>query len=340
VKRSIAPPALLALGLGAAAAVFLYAASDFPKIVGAVAVAGWGVVFVLAAHIPLTAAAAAGWRAVLPAGAPPMARLLLFRWIKEAVNSLLPVAQIGGDVVRTRLLIRGGVEPRAAIAGSVLDVAVGVAGLFVYLVLGLGLLVLAPQKGITGALALRTMAMAAAIAIIVAVAPRLGLLKLVDRAITRLGRGAAVAEGVNDAGLHDVIVGLYRRPRVIWSCIAWHLTAWVLGSVEAYATLSILGLRPSWTEAFLIDSLGQGVRAAGFLIPGALGVQEGGYILVFAMFGLPPDQALAFSTIRRLREIILGLPALVVWGGAETAARRRAARAKAQISDGEPARPR
>jgi uncharacterized membrane protein YbhN (UPF0104 family) len=164
--------------------------------------------------------------------------------------------------------------------------------------------------------------MAAPIVLLAVAAPRLGLVKLVDAAITRLGRRTAAAEGQDEAGLHDAIVGLYRRPRAIWSCIAWHLAAWGFGAAEAYVTLTVLGLRPSWTQAFLVDSLGQGFRAAGFLIPGALGVQEGGFIVVFAMFGLSAEQALAFSTVRRLREVALGLPGLFAWAGVETLARR------------------
>lgn len=321
MRRSIAPSALLALGLGAAVAIYLYAISDVSKVLSALVLAGWGILAVLAAHVPSTVAATAGWRAMIPAGAPPVTRLLLFRWIKEAVNSLLPVAQLGGDVVRTRLLIKAGIEPRTAIAGSVVDVAVGTACLFAYLLLGLGFLLLEPHKGLTTASALRAMALAAAVALAAAFAPRLGLIRLVDRIITRVGRRAATAEGQDDAGLHDVIVELYRRRGALWSCTAWHLAAWGLGAVEAFVTLTILHIRPTWAEAFLVDSLGQGFRAAGFLIPGALGVQEGGFIVVFAMFGVPAEQALAFSTIRRLREVALGLPGLVAWAGVESRAR-------------------
>lgn len=325
MKRSVAPTALLALALGAAAAIFLYATSDVSRILAAlVAAGGWGIAAVVLAHIPSTAAATAGWGAVLPAGSPPLGRLLIFRWIKEAVNALLPVGQVGGDVVRTRLLIRSGAEPRSAIAGSVVDVTLGTASLFAYLLLGLGLVVLAPHKGMTPALALRAMAMTACLALAVVAAPRLGLMKLVDGVIHRLGRRTAEADGRDDTGLHEAIVALYRRPRAIWSCSAWHLAAWGLGAAEAYVTLTILDLQPTLAQAFLTDTLGQGFRAAGFLIPGALGVQEGGFIVVFAMFGLPADQALAFSTIRRLREVALGLPGLFAWAGAETLARRTA----------------
>jgi putative membrane protein len=311
------------MGLGAAAAIYLYATSEVHKILAALALAGWGIVAVLVAHVPSTMAATAGWRAMIPAGAPTLARLLLFRWIKEAVNSLLPVAQVGGDVARTRLLIQSGIEARTAIAGSVVDVAIGTACLFAYVLLGLGLLISEPNKALPNVLALRAMAIAATIALVAFAAPRLGLLRLVDRLVVRLGRRVATADGQDGAGMQDVIAGLYGRRGAVCSCIVWHLAAWLFGALEAFVTLSLLRLQPTCGEAFLVDSVGQGFRAAGFLIPGALGVQEGGFIVLFALFGLHADQALAFSTIRRLREVALGLPALLAWAGVESRWRGR-----------------
>jgi uncharacterized membrane protein YbhN (UPF0104 family) len=55
------------------------------------------------------------------------------------------------------------------------------------------------------------------------------------------------------------------------------------------------------------------VRNAAFLVPGGLGVQEGGFVLIGALFGVPPKQAIALSLIRRVRDIVLGLPGLVAW---------------------------
>jgi uncharacterized membrane protein YbhN (UPF0104 family) len=48
-------------------------------------------------------------------------------------------------------------------------------------------------------------------------------------------------------------------------------------------------------------------------VPGALGVQEGGYIVICGLYGLSPELAIALSLVKRLREIAVGLPALVVW---------------------------
>jgi uncharacterized membrane protein YbhN (UPF0104 family) len=67
----------------------------------------------------------------------------------------------------------------------------------------------------------------------------------------------------------------------------------------------------SWFNALLLESLGQAIRGAAFAIPGALGVQEGGYLLLAPLAGLPPDTALALSLAKRAREMLLGIPGLL-----------------------------
>jgi len=73
----------------------------------------------------------------------------------------------------------------------------------------------------------------------------------------------------------------------------------------------LLGHPVSWLAALLLESLGQAIRGAAFAVPGALGVQEGGYLLLAPLAGLPPDAALALSLAKRAREILLGLPGLL-----------------------------
>lgn len=66
-------------------------------------------------------------------------------------------------------------------------------------------------------------------------------------------------------------------------------------------------------DAFILESLGAGVRAAAFMVPGQLGILEGSFILFGAVFGLPAQTALAISFARRVRELALGVPGLLVW---------------------------
>ena len=63
----------------------------------------------------------------------------------------------------------------------------------------------------------------------------------------------------------------------------------------------------------VIESLGQALKTLGFAVPGALGIQEGGYIIVCRVFGLSPEVAIGLSLMKRLREIVMGLPGLIIW---------------------------
>ena len=300
------------IGLGAVIAMLAF--NDVGQIGRILLTAGWGLLAVVATHLPLTLGAALGWRPLIEdPKVPSVLRLFRMRWIKEAVNALLPVAQVGGEFVRARLLIAEGVSLRVTAASCTVDAAAGIFSLFAYTLMGLAFFLLAPHDLKVAAIAERAVAAGGVIALVMVLAPRLGLFKLIEALIDKLAAGENWAQLGETRGLHDAVVSLYRQPRRLWTSAAWHLLAWMLGAVETFVALTVLGLHPTLAEAFVIDSLGQGVRAAGFAIPGALGVQEGGYILICGLFGMGPDQALALSFVRRIRELALGLPGLLVW---------------------------
>jgi uncharacterized membrane protein YbhN (UPF0104 family) len=72
-----------------------------------------------------------------------------------------------------------------------------------------------------------------------------------------------------------------------------------------------------------IESLLFAIRNAAFVMPGGLGVQEGAYVLIGPLFGLPAEAALALSLLKRARDIVIAVPALIIWQLMEQ--RRRAA---------------
>ena len=53
--------------------------------------------------------------------------------------------------------------------------------------------------------------------------------------------------------------------------------------------------------------------AAAFLVPGALGAQEGGFLLVGTLLSLPAEGALALALTRRVRELAFGIPGILAW---------------------------
>jgi glycosyltransferase 2 family protein len=63
----------------------------------------------------------------------------------------------------------------------------------------------------------------------------------------------------------------------------------------------------------VLESLGQAVRSADFAIPGVMGVQEGGFLVIGNLYGIAPEISLALSLVKRIPDLALGAPGLVMW---------------------------
>jgi uncharacterized membrane protein YbhN (UPF0104 family) len=101
--------------------------------------------------------------------------------------------------------------------------------------------------------------------------------------------------------------------RQIAGCYFFWILFWLIASGEIWFSLWALGFKSSFTTAVILESAALVVRGATFLVPGAMGVQEGGYILLGNLLGIPGEIAFALSLVRRMRELALGIPALISW---------------------------
>ena len=137
--------------------------------------------------------------------------------------------------------------------------------------------------------------------------------------------------------LYDNLRRLYGAPRRILSGIGVHLVGWLIGTVEVYVCLHFMGYPLSFAEAIVIESLAQAVRGAAFAVPGALGAQEGGLIALCALFGIPAEAALALSLVKRLADLVVGVPGLLLWHAEEGRIRRDAAAPDAMTPEEEQA---
>ncbi len=252
-----------------------------------------------------------------PAVRPGVGAFFLIRWIREAVNSLLPVAQLGGNLVGIRLLMHRGVSGAVAGAGTTLDITIEALTQFLFTLLGVAALAMLDADRAWGGWlqgVLATMAVGIAGFII---AQRAGLLRIVERLARRLHRTFPALSVDTVRGLHDELMRLQRDPGALLRAAALHSAAWLAGIAETWLILHTMGIGVSVAEATVIESLGMAARSAGFVVPGALGVQEAGFILVCDLFGIGPDSAIALSMVKRVRELLVGLPGLLAWQWAE-----------------------
>lgn len=314
---------LFTLGLGGTAVlVVFYGAGDVLEAASSV---GWGIAAVAAWRaVPLFVSTLA-WRVLLPRdGRPGLATLFAYRWIADSVNNLLPVAQVGGDLVRMRLSTRRGVPGPAAGASVVVDITAGLVAQVVFAFAGLALLFLSTEssaKSLAG-LGAGVLLLVGMLAGLVWFQRSRGFRRLVERIAGMLGEPEKAQE--RGAAFQSAIGGAYTGPSFTACCVL-RLIAWSLGAMEVWLALRFMGIAASPARAVILESLGQAAKTAGFLVPGGLGVQEGGYVFLGPLAGLTRSASLALSLVKRARELVTGLPGLAAWQIAEARLRARSA---------------
>jgi putative membrane protein len=276
-----------------------------------------GILAVTAFHaIPLVLDAVA-WRAVVdPAERASTVACSVARWVGESFSSVLPAAQVGGEVARGRVLALFGVRYVAAGASVVVDMTVGIVSELVYVILGVAIIAVlavgadAEQKA---QLIAAFVSFLILIAVMVLAQTSQPFGRIMRRLGARLGQGVGARLLGGAAAVEEAVIRSYARRRAIAACFGWRLAGWLAGAAEFWLALHFMGTPVDPLEAIALESAVQAVRSVAFMIPGGFGVQEAALVALGGAFGLGPDVALALSLVKRAREYILGAAGLLAW---------------------------
>lgn len=279
-----------------------------------VADAGIGLVWASLFHVVPMIVNAEAWRLLFVAGpAPSLPQMVYAVWIRESVNGLLPVARVGGEVVSYRVLTRQGFRPAPVAASLIADITLSMVSQFIFTITGLVMLLLriddtAEVWRVIGGLMVFLPLVAGMVAL-----QRIGIVNLGARLVGLLF-GERWSELVGNAVRLDRVLRLvYRRWTRVVGSVLWQLAGWTLGAGEIWLALRFLGHPIDLYDAFLLESVAQAVSSAAFVVPGAIGVQEGAFLLCGTMLGLDPDVALAVGIARRIRDVVIFVPGLLAW---------------------------
>jgi putative membrane protein len=312
------------LGFGLATAaiftialVFGIADIGFGRIRDEVLAVGFGLLGLTAVHLGQLALCALAWKCLFVEPGTnrglTFAPLLVLRWIRESIDSLLPVAQVGGMFIAARLLAQRSVTGPVAGASVIADVTIETLSQAVFTLIGLALLLTLADPGDVLRWAFIGLGAAAIFAGVAISAQRMGGVRLFEKLLLAIAdrMGWRRLEGV--AGLDRTLSQVYTLRGKLVLAGVYHLAAWSLGAGEVMIAAWALGYHIGFGEAYVIESLAQAVRTAAFFVPGAVGVQEGGFVVVAALFGIPADAAISISLTKRVRELALGIPGLAWW---------------------------
>ena len=304
--------AVLAAAAGLALLAWLLARAGLPAVWAAVRSLGLaGFAALLGFQLALAVLAGVAWwllgRGRADAG---LRRFVWARLVRDAASQALPFAQVGGIALGGRALALEGVSGAFATASTLTDMAVEFTTQVAYAALGAVLLQALRPHNPLGPTVLGVIAGLALMAggLIWAQAHGAGV---VERLVRRFSRRSA--DGEAGPSVADAFAEMRRRPAGL--ALAWgaHLCAWVLTGMQTWLTLALLHQGTHLGGALVVDSLTSGAKALAFLVPGALGVQEGALVLLGHLFGVSPAAAIALSLIRRGRDLVLALPVLATW---------------------------
>jgi putative membrane protein len=283
-------------------------------ILAALSTAGIGLVWASLFHVvPMTVNAYA-WRVLFAVGPKPtLPRMVFTVWIREAVNTMLPVARVGGEAASYRVLTRMGYHAIPVVASLITDMTFSMVSQALFTIIGLVLLLMrAEDTAVIWRVVFGLLVFIPLVGGLIAL-QRYGIANLGAKLVARLF-GTRWADYTSNADLLDRMIRLiYRRPSRILISTFGQFLGWVLGSGELWLALHYLGHPAPYTDALLLESMVQAVSATIFIVPGAIGVQEGAFVLFCTLIGLPADIGFALALARRFRDLLIYIPGLIAW---------------------------
>jgi len=301
---------------GLAATAWIVRGVGVAPVLAAVGRVGWaGFAGYCLYSVVVLALLGAAWRAVAPGGGP-VAAYAWARTVREGATDVLPFAQIGGLVVGGRVLAGQGVANDLVYASMIADLTTELGSQAVFTLFGAGALVLALGGEFDDGGVLRLVLGGTGLAVAMLTAFALAQRPLL-RLATRLAARMLPASVASLDAIGERLATIYRAPARLALSFVLNFAAWVASGVGAWLALRLLGAEIGVGAVVAIEALIFAVRSIAFVVPGALGVQEGAYLLLAPLFGLDPEAAIALSLLKRARDVVIGLPALLTWQAGE-----------------------
>ena len=289
----------------------------FASVMQAVVSSEWATVLVVLARAIALAGCGIGWWCLLAPKGPPPRVFIALRFIREAINGLFPFAVVGGDIIGARLLSHFGVAMSLAVASVLIDIFVQVVSLLIYVGVGVAIVldVPGPHRLSTVTFVMMAIALPAVAGFFLAL--NFGAFDPVVRWLVAFGEKRRWSVFAHVVDLGDRLQMIWRNHRGLSASLFVHVVTVFFGAAEVWIAFYFMGHPVSVAAAIAIESIGQGGKAAAFMLPGGIGVQDGTMIAAAAIFGVPVEVALAMALIKRVPDLVLGIPSLLMWQALE-----------------------
>ncbi len=276
---------------------------------------GFSLLLLPLSWIPSYIIANLSWYLLFPTNRlPPFWELLSAFWMGRAINTLLPVATIGGEIAKVRLLILWGKNGIDASASVMVDKTVQALALVPWAIIGTGLLIcLAVDNTLIFFIIPGTLLLTAGIIGFILV-QKAGLFGFFSKFVGKfMGSDARERITVNAQDVDSRIKQIYANKKCFFLSVAWRTLSFIVQSAEVWLACYLLNHPISLADALMLKSLTTIITDIAFIIPNGYGVQESSYLVLGPLIGLTPEFSLVVSLATRVRELIIDLPGLFCW---------------------------
>lgn len=240
--------------------------------------------------------------------------LFVIRWAGESLNNVLPSASIGGEALKVYLLGKRGVSVTDATSSAVISKTVQTIAQFLFISAASLVFMLAFPENTRLRLGMGIV-LAGGLSIVACMLwlQSRGLFGSLLGMAARLGFRPRLAEQrrAQLARIDSEIAGFYGAHRSrFFLCAATYLGGWFLDTLEIYFVAFLVGAPIHWWQAMIVEAFTSVAKVLGMWVPGSLGVQESGIVLIGRAAGLSDPFCLAYALIRRGREAVF---AVVGW---------------------------
>jgi uncharacterized protein (TIRG00374 family) len=224
------------------------------------------------------------------------------------VNHVVPSAYIGGESVKVYLLHKHGMAAGPAAAGVIVGRTVQMLTQVLFIALGAAafLWIADPGSQVRTGMAFALAGSTAAVGGLFWLQSH-GMFSILFRVLPKLRLRFVSFESKREK-LEQVdrrVIDFYRNDRRRFAFSAGgYFTGWLLDTLDIYLVAWLLGMPIRWTEALAVEAFISVAKMLGLFVPGALGVQESGIVLVCRLAGLPDALGLAYAIIRRGRDVV------------------------------------
>ena len=307
---------VVALAVGLLLAVWLVVHIGIDQVFDAVFRVGFvGFLLILLTAMPIIGFLALAWRSVVGALVPYWV-FFASRQLRDSATDLLPFTNIGGIVIGARAGILAGIPPIKAYSTAVVDITCETMAQIAFTVIGLAIGFARLRASAELAIYIDGLILGTVLLV-----PGVIAFVILQRKGSKMATAMA-AKFLPKAVAHTErftaeIEALYQQPWKLALCSTWHLLAWLAAAVWLWVMFRLCGAEVGLLDCIAIESLLSALRSAAIFIPAAVGVQEAGYAALAPVFGAGPEIGLAVSLLKRARDVVLGIPVLLIWQGIE-----------------------